>query len=192
VFATRAPHRPNPLGLSAVRLERIEGLTLHVRDIDLLDGTPVLDLKPYVPYTDAWPGARSGWLAMGAATGDGAPDPLPGWTVAFTPLAAGQAAWVEARTGLPLRERIEATLSLGPQPHAYRRIRRTGYGWQLAVRDWRASFRVDGQCIEVTAIGSGYRPAVLASTRDEPVLAVHREFMGTCGGAGGGPGSRDG
>jgi tRNA-Thr(GGU) m(6)t(6)A37 methyltransferase TsaA len=44
VFATRSPHRPNPIGLSAVRLERIEGLTLHVQDIDMLDGTPVLDL----------------------------------------------------------------------------------------------------------------------------------------------------
>ena len=62
VFATRAPHRPNPIGLSAVRLERIEGHTLHVRGIDLLDGTPVLDIKPYVPYCDAFPDARSGWL----------------------------------------------------------------------------------------------------------------------------------
>lgn len=46
VFATRSPHRPNPLGLSAVRLERVEGLTLHVSDVDMLDGTPVLDIKP--------------------------------------------------------------------------------------------------------------------------------------------------
>ena len=53
VFATRSPHRPNPLGLSAVRLERVDGLTLHVSDVDMLDGTPVLDIKPYVAYTDA-------------------------------------------------------------------------------------------------------------------------------------------
>ena len=62
VFATRSPHRPNPLGLSAVRLERVEGLTLHVSDVDMLDGTPVLDIKPYVPYADAFPGARAGWI----------------------------------------------------------------------------------------------------------------------------------
>ena len=48
VFATRSPHRPNPIGLSAVKIERVEGLFVHVRDLDLLDGTPVLDLKPYV------------------------------------------------------------------------------------------------------------------------------------------------
>lgn len=67
VLATRAPHRPNPLGLSALRLVGVEGATLHVEGIDLLDGTPVLDVKPYVPYTDAHPGARAGWLdAIGA------------------------------------------------------------------------------------------------------------------------------
>ena len=48
VFSTRSPHRPNPLGLSALRLEEVDGLRLHVRGVDLLDGTPVLDIKPYV------------------------------------------------------------------------------------------------------------------------------------------------
>lgn len=62
LFATRAPHRPNPIGLSALRLTGIEGRTLNVRGIDLLDGTPVLDIKPYVPYTDAFPNAHAGWL----------------------------------------------------------------------------------------------------------------------------------
>jgi tRNA-Thr(GGU) m(6)t(6)A37 methyltransferase TsaA len=190
VFATRAPHRPNPLGLSAVRLERIAGLTLHVRDIDLLDGTPVLDLKPYVPYTDAFPDARSGWLATGAGTGTAPSDPVSGWTVAFTPLAAGQAAWVEAQTGLALRERIEATLALGPQPHAYRRIRRAGDGWQLAVRAWRAWFRVAGRHIEVTAVGSGYRPSALSGEATADDLDPHRAFLARWGDATG-SGARD-
>ncbi len=62
LFATRAPHRPNPIGLSALRLTGIEGRTLRVRGIDLLDGTPVLDIKPYIPYSDAFPKAKAGWL----------------------------------------------------------------------------------------------------------------------------------
>jgi tRNA (adenine37-N6)-methyltransferase len=62
LFATRSPDRPNPIGLSAVQLLRIDGLTLHVRGVDLLDGTPILDLKPYVPYADAFPGSRAGWI----------------------------------------------------------------------------------------------------------------------------------
>jgi tRNA-Thr(GGU) m(6)t(6)A37 methyltransferase TsaA len=180
VFATRSPHRPNPLGLSVLRLERIDGLVLHVRDVDVLDGTPVLDLKPYVPYTDAWPGARSGWLEAGAPpAGDAPADPRPDWDVDFAPAAAAQAAWVEARTGLALAARITAALALGPQPHAYRRIRRDGDTGVLAVRDWRARFTVAGRRIAVTAIASGYRPAALAAGGDDPVLAVHREFGAT-------------
>jgi tRNA-Thr(GGU) m(6)t(6)A37 methyltransferase TsaA len=63
VFATRAPARPNPIGLSIVRLERIEGNTLFILDVDIVDGTPLLDIKPYAPGFDALPQARSGWLS---------------------------------------------------------------------------------------------------------------------------------
>jgi len=62
ILATRSPHRPNPIGLSAVELVKIEGRTLHLRGVDLLDGTPVLDIKPYVPYADAFPVAKAGWI----------------------------------------------------------------------------------------------------------------------------------
>jgi len=62
VLATRSPHRPNSIGLSAVELLSVEGRTLHLRGVDLLDGTPVLDIKPYVPYADAFPDARAGWI----------------------------------------------------------------------------------------------------------------------------------
>ena len=62
LFATRSPDRPNPLGLSAVRLVRVDGVELHVRGVDLLDGTPILDIKPYVPYADAFEGSRAGWI----------------------------------------------------------------------------------------------------------------------------------
>jgi tRNA-Thr(GGU) m(6)t(6)A37 methyltransferase TsaA len=63
LLSTRAPHRPNPIGLSAVRLLSTSGLELTVERTDLLDGTPILDIKPYVPYADAFPDARAGWLA---------------------------------------------------------------------------------------------------------------------------------
>lgn len=62
VLATRSPHRPNALALSAVRLIGVEDFTLHVRGIDLLDGTPVFDIKPYVAYADSLPEAVSGWV----------------------------------------------------------------------------------------------------------------------------------
>ena len=62
IFATRAPTRPNPLGLSVVRLTRIEGNILYVDDLDILDGTPLLDIKPYIPEFDFQPEVRTGWL----------------------------------------------------------------------------------------------------------------------------------
>ncbi len=62
VFATRAPTRPNPIGLSIVKLAKINGNVLYVENLDILDGTPLLDLKPYVPEFDWRPNARIGWL----------------------------------------------------------------------------------------------------------------------------------
>lgn len=88
VFATRSPFRPNPIGLSSVELEKIDltsdrGPVLHVRGADLMDGTPIFDIKPYVAYADSHPDALSGFL--GAATfkklrvtlPDGVSEPLP-------------------------------------------------------------------------------------------------------------------
>jgi len=67
LFATRAPNRPNPIGISLVRLDRIEGSHLQVENIDVIDGTPLLDIKPHVPDFDCAPGARIGWLEKAAA-----------------------------------------------------------------------------------------------------------------------------
>lgn len=61
LFSTRAPRRPNQIGLSIVRLERVEGNVLHLLDVDVLDGTPLLDIKPYFRAFDAFPEAVSGW-----------------------------------------------------------------------------------------------------------------------------------
>jgi tRNA-Thr(GGU) m(6)t(6)A37 methyltransferase TsaA len=62
IFATRSPRRPNAIGLSIVQLRDVNGCTLAVEDVDVLDGTPLIDLKPYVPAFDAYPNCRSGWL----------------------------------------------------------------------------------------------------------------------------------
>lgn len=62
LFATRAPARPNPIGISAVRLVGIEDNILKVADVDILDGTPLLDIKPYVPQFDSYEAGRCGWL----------------------------------------------------------------------------------------------------------------------------------
>jgi tRNA-Thr(GGU) m(6)t(6)A37 methyltransferase TsaA len=62
VFATRAPKRPHQIGLSVVRLNKLQNQTLHIENVDILDGTPLLDIKPYVPEFDHYSAARIGWL----------------------------------------------------------------------------------------------------------------------------------
>jgi len=62
VFATRAPSRPNPIGISVVRLNRIENNILYIQDVDIIDGTPLLDIKPYVPEFDSEENIKIGWL----------------------------------------------------------------------------------------------------------------------------------
>lgn len=71
LFATRAPRRPSPIGLSVVRLKRIEGNMVYIEDVDMLDGTPLLDIKPYVPAFDEPQDFRIGWLEGKAAEIDG-------------------------------------------------------------------------------------------------------------------------
>ena len=164
LFATRAPHRPNPIGMSLVRLRRVEGLVLHVEDVDLLDGTPILDLKPYVKYTDIAEDAGAGWLAPA--------DPVAPWPVSLSSRAREELAFL-AKRGVRIEDELRAALGLGPEPHAYRRIKRTGERGVLALKEWRAEFVVRGRSIEIVRIRTGYRARDLA-TRDD--LAVHRAF----------------
>lgn len=63
IFATRSPRRPNPIGISVLRLTGVSGNRLHVENVDMLDNTPVLDIKPYVPTFDVWDADRTGWFA---------------------------------------------------------------------------------------------------------------------------------
>jgi hypothetical protein len=166
VFATRSPHRPNPLGLSSVRLERIEGLVLHVRDLDLVDGTPVLDVKPYVAYADAHPGAHAGWLAA---------DPEPEYVVEWSEGARRQAEWLCERHAVDLFTPVARALALGPQPHPYRRIKKDGDAMIVAIKDWRVRFCAMGRTLRVLGIKTGYRAREIALSTD-PAIAAHRAF----------------
>jgi tRNA-Thr(GGU) m(6)t(6)A37 methyltransferase TsaA len=177
VFATRAPYRPNPIGMSALRLERIEGLVLHVADVDVLDGTPVLDIKPYIPYTDAIVDAGHGWLSESAAE---APlsrpaDPRATVTVRFSAEAQAELAFLRDHHGIDLERRIVDALALGATPHPYRRIRKDGDAFRLAVREWRVCFTLEGGVAEVNRVVSGYRASQLFSS-DDSGLAAHRAF----------------
>jgi tRNA (adenine37-N6)-methyltransferase len=109
VFASRSPFRPNPIGLSVVRLERVvaeeDSVVLEVSGLDLVDGTPVLDIKPYIAYVDSIPDAVSGFAAA-------APGKL--FTVHFSTKALSQLA--TRKDGSTLQQMIEALLATDPRP----------------------------------------------------------------------------
>ena len=174
VFSTRSPHRPNPIGLSVLRLDGVDGLNLRVRDVDLLDQTPILDIKPYVPWTDAVVDARTGWLPERAVGGQRPEDAGARYQVVFSDEALEQLEFLASRGVDELRGRIESTLRAGPEPHAYRRIKRLPDGYQLAVKEWRARFDAEGTRITVHRLHCGYR-AVERNGR--PELGLHREFV---------------
>lgn len=127
VFATRATHRPNGIGQSVVKLERVEAGRLHLSGIDLLDGTPVLDIKPYVPYADRVPEARN-------AIADAAP---PAIVVDWEGTALEQARAQALRLDEPVIELIEQCLAQDPRPAYQTPTPERRYGvrfWDLQVR----------------------------------------------------------
>ncbi len=166
VFSTRSPHRPNPLGLSVLSLDSVHGRVLHVRGVDILDGTPVLDIKPYVPAADCVPTATMGWLAETTE----APK-----TIVWSPAADLRAAWLLTHHHVNLYTPVARVLSLGAHRHGYRRIQIIDGQLRLAIKDWRVFFNNDTPTIEVTDVRSGYRPAALLPGGDAP--EVHHAFV---------------
>src|ERR1044072_6316096 len=122
----------------------------------MLDGTPVLDLKPYIAYADAHPDAGTGWLD--------AEDPVPAYVVQFHALAAEQIQWIETHTGFAIGDRIRSPLTPGPEPHPYRRIRRVESAMQLAVKARRGRFAVENRDVRVTRLESGFGASKLAAS----------------------------
>jgi tRNA-Thr(GGU) m(6)t(6)A37 methyltransferase TsaA len=178
VLGTRSPHRPNPIGLSLVRLVSIEGLVLHVRDVDMIDQSPVFDIKPYLPYAEARSSARTGWIENLAPELQETPaDPEPGFTVSWSTEALERVTYLRDELQIDIIEPIERTLRLGPQPHAYRRIRIEADGTrQLAHKEWRAWFSVEGRHVTILTVDSGYREKDLVTSQDA-VIEKHRTFV---------------
>lgn len=140
VFATRSPFRPNPIGLSCVKLESVEmdprlGPVLHISGMDMVDGTPVLDIKPYVPYCDLRPEATGGFtseLADAGLTVEIAPELLKKIPAAF-------------------REGLTGVLSQDPRPR-YQDDPQRVYG--MAYGGVNVKFRVEGSKVLVVGVES--------------------------------------
>jgi len=164
LFATRSPHRPNPLGLTPVQLIGIQGHRLLIGPCDLVDGTPVFDIKPYIPAYDSFPTEDAGWL-------DEVESELrlpPAYTVSLEPLAILQAEWLQTRWQIDFRPRLIELLARDPSPHRARRIRRRKSGTcEIGCGAWRAVFHADGSRVTVIALEPAY-PRRFLNDPDRP------------------------
>jgi tRNA-Thr(GGU) m(6)t(6)A37 methyltransferase TsaA len=141
VLATRSPHRPVPIGMTAVRVIAVAGLRIEVEGCDVLDGTPVLDIKPYLPEVDRIDDATAAWTEV----------EFPPLEVEIEPdAAAAIAAHPRADELLAL---VSASLRGDPRP-AYRRGECDSHRYGMAVLDVDVRFRVEGSCAIVEAVVS--------------------------------------
>jgi tRNA-Thr(GGU) m(6)t(6)A37 methyltransferase TsaA len=143
VWASRSPYRPNALGLSVVRLCEVVTRPrplLRVAGVDMLDGTPILDIKPYIPYSDALPDALPGYAAE---------PPASVLEVRFAP--AARAALERVQDAVALERLVSGVLALDPRP-AYRPASEPERRYGMRLAGYEVRWRVDRGCVEVCAI----------------------------------------
>lgn len=157
VFASRAPYRPNGIGMSAVRLISIQENILHVAGADLLDETPILDIKPYVAEIDSLQEANSGWLMSQK------------YDIVFSGESLVQLEWLYEMGVKNLKTFLIHQLEFNPSDSKRKRIEmKSATDGTIAYRTWRADFTIDEiqKNISIHVIRSGYRDTELAMPED--------------------------
>ncbi|SKA67269.1 tRNA-Thr(GGU) m(6)t(6)A37 methyltransferase TsaA [Thiothrix eikelboomii] len=146
VFATRSTFRPNPLGLSVARLEKLEFIgqqaCLHLSAVDLLDGTPVFDIKPYLPYADSLPAAQGGFAEQA---------PSSQWVVNFTEEAHLQCQQKSQQLQTNLELLIRQILEQDPRP-SYRAQQEDARIYAMKLYDFDLRWHYKARCIEVLGL----------------------------------------
>lgn len=159
VFSTRAPHRPNPIGLSSVKLIEIQGLDLIVQGGDLMDTTPILDIKPYIPQVDSFEKEEIGWIGKREAR--------ERKKIFIDLLAEKQIDWLAK--GFPrIRHDLLSILhSYLGKTHPVRVIKKKPL--VLAYKEWRLHLKEAEDCLTLLSIYSGYSKP--------PIPSLHQQFI---------------
>lgn len=173
VFATRSPHRPNPIGLSCVELIKITGLKIYIRNFDMLDQTPVLDIKPYITACDSFPEASTGWVPQSANQKI--------WEVKTSRVLLAKLEWIEKQTGLDLLNFCKVQLSQNPFDISRKRIKQLNKNnYTISCRTWTIKFQADSEnsIIGLKNIFSNYSDEDLKQDSKNPYgdKEIHREF----------------
>lgn len=159
VFATRSPHRPNPIGISCVELLSVERNGLLIRNSDILDATPVLDIKPYIPEADSFPGSAAGWRDLIAQE--------PVWEIIFDPAAHERAEWLRDHAGLDLFNFCNVQMKYRPLDRSRKRVAPLAEEdaaappdwYSLGCRTWRVIFSLEEErrIVRIHGVESHYR-----------------------------------
>lgn len=170
VFATRSPYRPNPIGMSCVRLISINKLKLIVEGADLLNNTPILDIKPYLVYADSIPKAKMGWLKNIEKYK---------FQISFSKIADNQINFLDRYGVSQIRDFIHIQLEYEPKNNKKKRIVRLKNSNELVIayRTWRIQYRIQNKKILIQKIFSGYSTNELHNSSDPfQDKYIHIEF----------------
>lgn len=181
VFATRSPYRPNGIGMSCVKVKRIDKLKIYVEGADILNESPILDIKPYVAYADSFPGVEPEWLRDATK-----------YSVSFTAPALKQLQWLEAQGVTQLKSFLQHQLEYEPTNSKKKRVKEFKNenvegmpegesekmaAFVIAYRTWRALFSITDTSVEIQNIFSGYSKEDLNQNEDPYAdKGIHREF----------------
>lgn len=172
LFATRSPYRPSSLGLSCVKLIEIKKRTLTIEGSDLIDSTPIFDIKPYIPYCDSFPDSKAGWV-----------DDLAGreYQLSWSERALEQRGYLQATHGVVFADEAFSVLRFFLGPNHYNRVSHLYEDvYMLAYKSWRFVFSSNcfQQKIQILCIQSGYLPEELFrdTTTQSGDLIVHRDY----------------
>ncbi len=176
VFATRSPYRVNPIGLSCVELTGISGRKLLIRSMDMLDGTPVLDIKPYIPEADAFSDSAVGWRCTVPDAG------VLQWNLEFSDVFNEQAAFIYKSASLDLVNLVKIQLGSEPLDVSRKRIKKFDKNlWALGCRTWQIIFYADEHLrqVKVLEIRSNYSADELAEGVEDRYQDkdIHRNFI---------------
>ncbi len=162
VFASRSPYRPNPIGMSAVKIEKIEGPKIFVSGHDLVDETPILDIKPYLSYADSFPRATLGWVT----------EPQE-YKISFTEQAQKQILFLKSQGLTELEPTLLQQLRFHPTDKRRKRVRSMNeqtHQFVFSYRTWRIHFVVDQISVLIQEVTSGYSDEDLNDINNDPYL----------------------
>ncbi|MCM8530648.1 MAG: tRNA (N6-threonylcarbamoyladenosine(37)-N6)-methyltransferase TrmO [Lentisphaeraceae bacterium] len=170
VFACRSPHRPNPIGISAVDLVKIEGRKVFIRNHDFLDGTPILDIKPYISEVDSY-SVASGWL-------DEVPQIVP-YDLKLKDSVKDKLQFLLSEE-LDLFKLVEVSLKVFPFPKSNNRIKKVSESeFIFAVKTWRIFYTIEGTSVVISDIASGYDELTLSGKKESKWddVWLHQKFL---------------